>query len=247
MLTRVLNLFRSFSFLLIGAMLLFPLEAISKPLALVWSGPGACKPQCLASARAIARRAGFEVKSIYPGFKDYEVFKRAKLWVHPGGKSTTGAKAMGPELMDQVREFVRNGGGYVGFCAGAFISTAQIGTTSNPGFGFTPGRTELLIKEGRDKAMIPIQTKIGQVKMYYSGGPFLEVSEADLKAAGGEVMARYPDGKIAGIFARYGKGKVAVIGTHPEAGFLWKLSHGYVDARGTRFFADYMVKYAVTP
>lgn len=236
-----------FAILIASAGLLLSVEAFSKPLALVWSGPGACRPTCLGSARAIARRAGFDVMSVYPGFKDYEVFKRAKLWIHPGGKSTTGAKAMGPELMDQVREFVKNGGGYVGFCAGAFISTAQIGTTNHVGFGFTPGRTELLIKEGRDKAMIPVRTKIGLVKMYYSGGPFLEVSESDLRAAGGEVMARYPDGKIAGIFARYGKGKVAVIGTHPEADFLWKLSHGYVDVRGTRFFADYMVKYATTP
>lgn len=221
-------------------------HAGSKPIALVWSGPGACKPSCASAAKQVVRNAGFKVVSVKPGFQNFALFKKAKLWVHPGGKSTTGAKAMGPELMDQVREFVKNGGGYVGFCAGAFISTAQIGTTHQTGYGITPGRTELLIKSGNERAMIPVDTELGNVKMYYSGGPFLEVSESDLEANGGKVIARYPDGKIAGIFSRYGKGKVAVIGTHPEAGFGWKLSHGYVDLKGTRFFARYMIRLATS-
>ena len=225
-----------------------PALASKKPLALIWNGPGACKPGCVGAARAIARRAGFRTQLINPGFKDFEIFKEAKLWVHPGGKSTTGAAAMGPELMQQVREFVFNGGGYVGFCAGAFISTSEIGTSHKQGYGIIPGRTEVLIADvKKDHAMLPMTTAIGDMKMYYAGGPFLEVTDSELKAAQGEIIARYADGKIAGVRAHYGKGKVAVIGTHPEAGFIWKLAHGFIDLKGTRFFVDYMVKYATAP
>jgi len=219
-----------------------------KPLALVWEGPGACKPSCVDASVIIARRAGFKVKKIRPGFTDFELFKKAKLWVQPGGKSTTAAASMGPQMMDQIREFVRNGGGYVGFCAGMFISTPEIGTSKKTGYGIIPGETELFIKSGNDRAMIPMETTDhGRVTMYYAGGPYMRVSEADLKAADGEVIARYPDGKIAGIRARYGRGKVAVIGTHPEAGFIWKLGHGYFDIKGERFFVKDMVRYATTP
>jgi len=219
-----------------------------KPLALVWEGPGACRPSCLDASVIIARRAGFKVKKVGPGFTDFSLFKKAKLWVQPGGKSTTAAAAMGPVMMDQIREFVRNGGGYVGFCAGMFISTPEIGTSKKIGYGIIPGETELLIKGENDRAMIPIDTiDHGRVTMYYAGGPYMRVSEADLKAVDGEVIARYPDGKIAGIRARYGKGKVAVIGTHPEAGFIWKLSRGYFDIKGERFFVKDMVRYATSP
>ncbi|MBU6153403.1 MAG: hypothetical protein KGP28_03780 [Bdellovibrionales bacterium] len=219
-----------------------------KPLALVWEGPGACRPSCLDASVIIARRAGFRVRKVGPGFRDFGLFKKAKLWVQPGGKSTTAAAAMGSEMMDEIREFVRNGGGYVGFCAGMFIATPEIGTSKKVGFGIIPGETELLIKEGPDRAMMPIETSDhGKVTMYFAGGPFMRVSDSDLKAAGGEVIARYPDGKIAGIRARYGKGKVAVIGAHPEAGFLWKLGRGYFDIRGERFFVKDMVRYATSP
>ncbi len=219
----------------------------AKPLALIWSGPGACNPGCVSSAVAVARKAGFSVQKIKKGFTDYSVFKDAKLWIHPGGKSTIGADAMGPELMEQVREFIYNGGGYVGFCAGAFISTRDIGTAHQPGYGIVPGTTEVYIKQGSEHAMPFMTTPLGNFKMYYAGGPLFNVSEADLKAVDGEVLARYPDGSIAGITAHYGKGKVAVIGTHPEAGFAWKLAHGFVDFKGTRFFAQHMIEYATSP
>jgi glutamine amidotransferase-like uncharacterized protein len=235
--------------LLFGALFMTasPVLAKEKPLALVWTGPGACKPTCVDAAKIIARRSGFRIQSVRPGFIDYALFKKAKLWVQPGGKSTTAAAAMGPELMQQVRDFVYQGGGYVGFCAGAFISTAEIGTSHKIGYGIAPGRTELLIKDGNDHGMLPMTTPLGKINMYYAGGPFLEVSDADLKASNGEVIARYADGKVAGIRAHYGKGKLAVIGTHPEAGFIWKLTHGFVDLKGTRFFSDYMVHYATSP
>jgi glutamine amidotransferase-like uncharacterized protein len=223
-----------------------PSLAGNRPLALVWNGPGACKPGCVDSAVTIARREGFRVLKVNPGFSDFARFKEATLWIHPGGKSTTAAGAMGAPLMDQVREFVRNGGGYVGFCAGAFISTAQIGTSGKTGFGLIPGSTEVLVKEGNDHRFFPVTTQNGVIKMYYAGGPFIKVSESDLKSVGGEVIARYEDGSIAGIRAHFGKGKVAVIGTHPEAGFTWKLLHGYLDLKGERFFAREMIRYAVS-
>jgi hypothetical protein len=236
-----------FSFCVIALLGLAPLtEAFAaKPLALVWYGPGACKPGCAAAAAVVAKQAGFRVQKIYPGFKNYTLFKEAKLWVQPGGKSVDSAAAMGPELMDQVRNFVYNGGGYVGFCAGLFITTAQIGTSGKVGYGIVPGSTELHLKNDPPGLLLPITTAYGVKNIYYAGGPELNISDADLKAAHGEIIAKYADGKTAGVKLEYGKGKIAVVGVHPEAGFWWKIFKGIIDRDGSdRWFALDMIKYA---
>ena len=247
--TAMMNYFRFLSFLF-SLMLLNPAlaEATSKPLALVWDGPGACLG-CIYGAARVAVKAGFKVKFVNTSLKDFSVFNDAKLWIQPGGKSTTAADAMGPAILHQVTEFVANGGGYVGFCAGGFISTGKIGEGDTNGYGIVPGDTELLIKEGNDHAMLKVSTpKYGDRYMYYAGGPFFKITEEQLAAVQGEVIARYPDGSIAGVHAHYGKGKVAVVGFHPEAGFFWKIEHLQPDPDGSDvFFAVDMVKYATSP
>lgn len=217
-----------------------------KPLALVWNGPGACKPSCAAAANRVTQKAGFRIRIVKPGFNDEAAFQEAKLWVQPGGKSTAAAKAMGPELLARVVEFVRQGGGYVGFCAGGFLSTPEIGTSKETGLGIIPGETQVLIDSNKDHQMLKLKTVSGSRLMYYAGGPYFKVTDEELKSVNGEVLARYADGKIAGIRAHFGKGKVAVIGTHPEAGFLWKILRFKIDRDGSdrAFVINEMIRYA---
>ena len=202
----------------------------------------------MSAAAKIARRSGFRVQYILPGLKDYSVFQNAKLWVQPGGKSTTAAASMGPALLNRIREFVADGGGYVGFCAGAFLSTGKIGTSGADGYGIIPGETELLIKTGSDHKMLKVWTPNGPRWVFYAGGPFLKVTDDQLAAVDGHVIARYSDNSVAGVEVRYGKGKVAVVGFHPEANWLWKLAHFKIDPDGKDFdYAEAMVKYATSP
>jgi len=234
--------------LLLGILISHSALAASKPLALIWNGPGACK-ECLSGAVTVARESGFSVQFMNPSVKDFTAFQQATLWIQPGGKSSKAADAMGPGMEQQVREFVANGGGYVGFCAGAFISTEKIGQKDKNGYGIVPGNTQLLIRGEFDHAMLKVSTtKYGDRWMYYAGGPFFKMSDEQLAAVQGEVIARYPDGSIAGVHAHYGKGKVAVVGFHPEASKAWKTALGKVDHDGSDvFFAVDMVKYATSP
>ncbi len=224
-------------------------SAASKlPLALVWNGPGVCTPGCGKAAAKVAQAAGFRTWYIYPGLTDFSIFKEASLWVQPGGQSSAAAKAMGLAMINQVRDFVASGGGYVGFCAGGFISTTKIGTTENEGYGLIPGETELLIKTGSMKKMLTVSTPAGKRSVYYAGGPFFKVTDEQLQAVQGEVIARYSDGSIAGVRAHYGKGKVAVVGFHPEANWLWKLVNRKIDRDGSDVdYAVEMVNYATQP
>jgi putative intracellular protease/amidase len=47
------------------------------------------------------------------------------LIIFPGGSGSRQAKAIGPEARERVRTFVRNGGGYLGICAGAYLCSAH--------------------------------------------------------------------------------------------------------------------------
>ena len=220
-----------------------------KPLALVWNGEGVCQPGCDNSAADVAKKAGFRVQYVNEKTRDFSFFDTAKLWVQPGGVSVTAMRAMGPVLMQQVREFVAGGGGYIGFCAGAFSATTKIGTTEKDGLGLMGGETELYKKGGDDHAMYLVKTKyFGKRWMYYAGGPFIKISDDELAAMKGEVIANYPDGSVAGVRGHYGKGKVAVVGFHPEATRLWKLAFRKWDKDGSdKLFAVDMATYATTP
>jgi putative intracellular protease/amidase len=45
--------------------------------------------------------------------------------IHPGGSGSGQAKALGEEGRERVRQFVREGGGYIGVCAGAYLASAE--------------------------------------------------------------------------------------------------------------------------
>jgi putative intracellular protease/amidase len=47
------------------------------------------------------------------------------LLIQPGGSGGAQGKALGEKGRDKVREFVKNGGGYLGICAGAYLATCD--------------------------------------------------------------------------------------------------------------------------
>lgn len=50
---------------------------------------------------------------------------RFDVIVFPGGMASDQFHALGPEGRDEVRAFVRDGGGYVGLCAGAYLAANE--------------------------------------------------------------------------------------------------------------------------
>lgn len=201
-----------------------------QPLALVYRGPGACT-NCWTSAAQSAKKAGFRVRLVNDHLKDFSVFDHAALWVQPGGKSTTAARAMGEEYLQKIRDFVRSGGGYVGFCAGAFIATSKIGTTEMNGLGIVPGKTRLWDQKDGPGHLIEVSWNHQIRSVYYHGGPFIDfsgVNDASLL-----IYSRYENGQNAGAILNYGQGRVAVNGAHPEASGFWKISKLLRDEDGS--------------
>jgi glutamine amidotransferase-like uncharacterized protein len=204
--------------------------------ALVYQGPGACEDGCYDAAFQVAAKAGYDPVFVRENQLNADssaedrdaLFRDAAVWIQPGGKSRTAMSVLTRSMKSAIDAFVKGGGGYVGFCAGAFSSTRYVGTSRDPGFGFMPGRTILYRNVSHGAEIIPVQWEGKTRHLYWEGGPHL----ARLPEGKAEVVARYPNGQVAAAKSRYGNGRIFVTGLHPEAPEDWREYYQMKDPDG---------------
>lgn len=205
-------------------MVQFSSNALAAPKALVYNGAGACEEGCASAAFDSAAAAGFDPVYIGDANTDPRIFDGAAVWIQPGGHATQAMLAMSPQLKANLKNFIYHGGGYVGFCAGAFTATAKVGTTRTNGLGILPGRT-VLYGSGVDLKKF---TWNGSKRyLYWEGGPYFTSMPASV-----ERISTYPNGALGAVRAAYGRGRVFVAGMHPEAPQSWKDYAGVEDPDG---------------
>lgn len=200
------------SLLLPAAIFLTSASDAQARIALVFGGAGTESYDPTGSLTAAvnsARAAGFEVQIVKDRLSE-ETLAQADVWIQPGGTNFDQAYDMQRTgLFEQVRRFVSDGGGYVGFCAGAFMAQSY----SSLGLGLLPGMASRYSK-GAFKAEIIWNGRTRYV--HFENGPRLQRIE------GLEVFATYAsNGSAAAGRGKYGKGKVVVSGVHPEALSDW--------------------------
>lgn len=228
-------------------------------LALVYQGPGSCEAEknstgCTEAAAQIAKQAGFQVEIVGPsGAKDPSVWSRASVWIQPGGRARKQAQAMTPDLLAKIRDFVKSGGGYVGFCAGAFMAGQKFGwdDEQKPGTRFEAtgiGLMEGFVQyfgEWDDELTEATLARILSVKwngknrdVYWELGPYFDKSTLDTQKY--EILAYYHDEKgnprmDHGMTLRgdFGRGRFFVTAVHPEAPQDWRDWYKINDADGT--------------
>lgn len=222
-------------------------QALPK-LAYVYGGDGACPEDCVGGAVQAAEEAGFVVQVVDPKTFDVALLKDASVWIQPGGTAVTASKAMGKNLMKAIKNFVKNGGGYVGFCAGAFIATRSIGTSWTSGLGIVPGRT-ILFKANKsypsiEKMTLSFDGLPAKRDIYWEGGPYFKFESDEQKQV--SIRGYYAStGQIGFIETTFGKGRVSVTGAHPEAPQWWRDASNLVDSDGTDYnYTTKMIQWA---
>lgn len=153
--------------------------------------------------------------------------------VMPGGFADAQSAALGAEGLAAVRRFVAEGGAYVGICAGAYLATAHPLPRA--------GNLELLNvtnippwERGAGPLRAAWPGEPGSFGMYYENGPvFGPAGRPDLPRAttvleyrsgpGGSVGM---EGFAAAVAGPYGRGRVVLLGPHPERtpGRAWMLA-----------------------
>ena len=154
--------------------------------------------------------------------------------VQPGGSGSGQAKALGDEGRQKIREFVNQGGGYIGVCAGSYLATcdyewslgildAKVVDRKHWARGFGPvdvGFTDA----GRSRFGLEKQ----DLTIYYHQGPLLAPADNpeidDFKPlatfAGDIAKNGASPGVMPGTTAiaagRFGRGEVVCFSPHPE-------------------------------
>jgi len=156
----------------------------------------------------------------------------------PGGSANKESNSIEADGRDQIRQFVQNGGLYIGVCAGCYLMSSS----KSADLGLLPIRTVDAAHWYRGKKFLPIeftdlgmqvlQPKDKDMQVLYHNGPVFEKigSDGGSSAGGIKVLARFEDeivapggepgvmtGAPAMVLGSCGKGMVIGISPHPEA------------------------------
>lgn len=191
--------------------------------AAVYRGRGA--GSCDGCSEAVARLLGssptpLEVEFIGPDEpRDVspETLSGMLLYAQPGGGDVSAAWKHLSQEADTIRQWVLGGGNYLGFCLGAYLAG------SNPGYGLLPGEVYRYIDSPNASVDTDEYTTVmtdwsgDSREMYFQDGPAFSLSPS----APARVLATYPGGEAAAVVASYGRGRVGLVGPHPEADRAW--------------------------
>ena len=156
--------------------------------------------------------------------------------IMPGGKASIEALDLGEVGREKLKAFIRNGGGYIGTCAGCYLVMQPSGGVRKNYLGLIPytdgtsgGKAELNIafdKKATDLAGI----KKGICKVRYGGGPVPKHTGTEVEGSHIEVVGTYAgdinisskprtsfSGKPAALAGTVGKGRLFVFTVHPES------------------------------
>lgn len=158
------------------------------------------------------------------------------LLVMPGGRDLPYCNALNGKGTDQIRNFVRSGGRYLGFCAGAYFGSAQVeferGSQNEVvgrrelsffpgkaiGSALTPGAFSYANEDSATVATVSDQGG-AEVQVYFDGGCYFEGEDRSV-----EVISRYldiPEHPPAAVVCRFGLGRALLSGVHPEFSSGW--------------------------
>jgi hypothetical protein len=191
----------------------------TRPLALVYRGP-ASTPGCSEGVAALLDSAGFHPAYCGPD-EEYavsgETLAKAAVYAQPGGGDLDPAWRRMRDHADEIRGYVRGGGNYLGFCLGGYLAGAT------PGFGLLPGDTDQYpgssgahLRSTKDM-VLPVTWRGTEHRMYFQDGPMFQL-RSDAAAT---ILATYSSGAVAAAVVPYGRGRVGVVGPHPEADQSW--------------------------
>jgi len=186
---------------------------------------------CIKATQNMFEWMGYTVQLVKAGHINSDGLGNFKILCIPGGNMYQYAQDLSSEGKEKIKNFVRDGGGYIGICGGAYFTGEKVVWQGSQlpmtPLGIFPGVTKGPIDEiipypeyGMCKVNIVDTThSITQSEpdsawiLYYWGPVLIPNEDADVA-----ILGRYDKGNMepAMIAFDYGEGRVFIIGTHPE-------------------------------
>ncbi len=169
-------------------------------------------------------------------FKDYSNLENMDFILIPGGGGSSIAKALRKKGLLNIKKFVKNGGGYIGICAGAFLPLKGYWNNETKYLEIVNGEPFDVDHWNRGSKKVKLRIKRKHYvfhglnkqifELNYYSGPVIVRSNLKLKHY--KELAVFEDevnengakpgmkGKTAILEAKYGKGKIILFSPHPE-------------------------------
>lgn len=151
-------------------------------------------------------------------------FKDCSILIIPGGYTQEYVRVLSGDGFKNMSEFVRNGGAYIGFCAGAYIAASIVEVPGHP-----PGIGIIDIHNKRESGMRIRNIEIRnshhpiangcprKMNIWYQNGPMI------IPGNNVDVIAVYENNMAAIVASSYGRGKVIIFSPHPEGSIEGKV------------------------
>ncbi len=193
----------------------------SDKYALVYNGPVSAE-DCPEAAAAIAERAGLNVRFVSVPADIPRLLDNAAVFIIGGTDDDMGpmVKVFTLKINNSIKEYLRNGGRYLGICGGGFMASTgwKEGSEYMKGLGIIPAKSSVF-QNSFEAKFLPVKWMGKNRPMFFKAGPNFHPQKSHETM---QIIATYSDGSIAALMSTYGKGKVAVCGPHPEARESWK-------------------------
>jgi glutamine amidotransferase-like uncharacterized protein len=157
----------------------------------------------------------FAVKDVaYFRICEHDLSKPNKqdIFIVPGGAVSQYLGVFGKKGVEAIKSFVKNGGTYVGICAGAYIAGKSY--QNKPGLNFFDA--ELKYQKSAAKIVSVFDKKGKKFDLINENGPDLSV------VSGGDTLLKDKSNKPYAISIKYGKGKAILFSAHPEGSVYYK-------------------------
>jgi glutamine amidotransferase-like uncharacterized protein len=200
----------------------------------IYADAGASRKGSPQVQRCLPAGHGFEITTITAEDIRGGKLQEFDVLIHPGGSGSKQAHTLGVEGRERVRQFVADGGGFIGICAGAYLGSASYPWSLNlldarvvDSEHWARGQGEVQLRlPPVGRSALAVDQEI--VAIHYNQGPLLAPGEkSDL--ADYELLAAFeteiaengaPSGVMKGTTAiargSFGKGRVVCFSPHPE-------------------------------
>ena len=187
-------------------------------------------PESVQAAEKMFEWMGYSTERIDADDIKSGVLTYFKLLCVPGGNMYNYAEDLSSEGVENIRSFVRDGGGYVGICGGAYFAGEKVvwqgtqlpmlslnffpGTAQGPYDEIVPYPDSIMCLVNIVDTTHPVTRSEPDSAwiLYYWGPALLPDADVDVDTLGKYDVIDEP----AILALQYGSGRVFLIGTHPE-------------------------------
>lgn len=152
---------------------------------------------------------------------------KCSVFIVPGGWPNKYSINLGKKGFEKIRSFVKNGGKFIGICAGAYLASKkfEIDEGNFIGLGLINSTVKMEIRKilpGRIREIKLVKHALSwrtpnKMKIWYMNGPVFKQNK------GMKVIAKYENNNTSIILSKYGKGSVILFSPHPEGNLESKI------------------------